>query len=203
MKEWREELPSAADMVVHVNLSGRQFMQPGLVEHVARILERTGLPANALGLEMTETVLMNDPELARAMLEELRSLGVRIQLDDFGTGYSSLAYLHRFPIHGLKIDRAFVAGAVENPENAKIVRSITALARDLELKTVAEGIETAAQLELLRSLGCDAGQGNHLCEPLFPEGVAPVVARGRLRRLPSTATDLRAPARSPSPAAPG
>jgi diguanylate cyclase (GGDEF)-like protein len=180
MRSWQDSFPGARDMLMHVNLSGRQFLQAGLVERVAEILERTELPAESLGLEMTETVLMNDAELATTMLSDLRTLGVKLQLDDFGTGYSSLAYLHRFPIDSLKIDRSFVMEMGANGDDSKIVHSINALARDLELEVIAEGIETAEQLTMLRAMGCHYGQGNFLCEPMDAALVGPLLSRGRL-----------------------
>lgn len=173
---WRRDYPAMDATVVHVNISGRQFGQADLVEQVTNILERTQLPARCLGLEMTETVMMDDTELAKDILTRLRSLGVQLQMDDFGTGYSSLSYLHRFPITSLKIDRSFVSEIETNEEHAKIVRLINTLARDLQLEVVAEGVETAEQLKLLREWGCQYAQGNYLCKAIDPRTIEDMIA---------------------------
>src|SRR5262249_28358513 len=136
---------------------------------------QTGLDAKHLVLELTETMLAGgDDFLAR--LQELRALGVRLAVDDFGTGYSSLAYLRRFPIDVLKIDRSFIAGIVDRHTDAPLASSIIDLGRMLDLTTVAEGIEDEAQLELLRSLGCRMGQGYFIAKPLPAAEVVPFVA---------------------------
>jgi diguanylate cyclase (GGDEF)-like protein/PAS domain S-box-containing protein len=142
-----------------VNLSTRQVREQGLDKAVRAALDAAKLQGGCLILEITETLLMENPEGGRRMLEALRALGVRVALDDFGTGYSSLAYLRHFPIDGLKIDRTFVHDITLDPEDAKIVRAIIGLARDLRLAVTAEGIETHAQLQFLLAHGCDFGQG--------------------------------------------
>lgn len=174
---WRARHPTLDTTVMHVNVSGRQFAQPDLVERVADVLERTGLVPRCLGLEVTETVMMDDADQAAGILMALRQLGVTLQLDDFGTGYSSLSYLHRFPITSLKIDRSFVQGLETNAEHTKIVRSINTLARDLELEVVAEGVETIEQLERLKAWGCEFAQGNLLCEARAPDALEPLLAQ--------------------------
>ena len=151
-----------------VNLSCRQFAQPFLVKQVENILERTGFPATRLKLEITETVFFEYQERAIAMLNELRSLGIDLDIDDFGTGYSNLGYLVRLPISTLKIDRVFVNPIDEKGANTEIVRTITAMAKNLDLKVIAEGIETQAQLEALKELGCESGQGFLLARPMSP-----------------------------------
>jgi diguanylate cyclase (GGDEF)-like protein len=173
---WQDQFPGLQRALIHVNLSGQQFMQPDLVDQVARILERTGLSAECLGLEMTETVMMSDAQQTTSILAQLRTLKVKLQLDDFGTGYSSLSYLHRFPITSLKIDRSFVMAMHAKEEHAKIVRSINTLARDLQLEVIAEGIEKVEQLELLRAWGCKFGQGNYLCAATDRETVEGLLA---------------------------
>jgi diguanylate cyclase (GGDEF)-like protein len=161
-------------MTLSVNVSGRQIMDPRLVEDVAAALAGTGLPAAALTLELTETVLARDPELALRQLHLLKELGVRLSIDDFGTGYSSLSYLRNLPVDQLKIDRSFVsgldavAGRAASTEDAAIVRAIIQLGRSLELEVVAEGIETEAQLAALVALGCPYGQGYLLGRPAAP-----------------------------------
>ena len=148
---------------VAVNASVRQFSQPGFVESIAQTLKKTGLDPRQLEIEITESLLMSDPEETAAKLQQLRDMGVRIAIDDFGTGYSSLAYLHRLPIDTLKIDRSFVR---DMGENAPIVRSIISLARSLNMKVIAEGVETIEQRELLLRVGCDGMQGYLFAKPL-------------------------------------
>lgn len=152
-----------------VNLSIRQFKQPQLIETVERILGETGLSARHLGLELTESMLMENEERTVATLTQLNKLGIQISIDDFGTGYSSLRYLKCFPIHILKIDQSFVREIETNATDAAIVTSIIALARNLGLRVVAEGVESAAQLKFLRANGCDGMQGYYFSKPLSSE----------------------------------
>jgi diguanylate cyclase (GGDEF)-like protein/PAS domain S-box-containing protein len=156
---------------VGVNLSVKQFTQPDLVEQVETALAAAGLHASRLKLEITESVILEDAEPAKSILARLRSLGVELYMDDFGTGYSSLGYLHRFPLDALKIDRSFVMRMVEEPRNAKLVQAIVALAGNLGVRVVAEGIDSPSQLALLREMGCDFGQG-YLFSPPLPRGDA-------------------------------
>ncbi len=151
---------------VAVNLSARQFQQPNLVEMVAQILRQTGLDANSLELEVTESTLMQNVEFASAMLRDLREMGVHISMDDFGTGYSSLSYLKRFPFHTIKIDQSFVRDLKNNPPDAAIIAAVSGLANCLGLRLVAEGVETNEQLDLLRSLHCEEMQGYLFSKPL-------------------------------------
>ena len=155
---------------VSVNLSPRQFAHTDVVGEVRAILEATGLEGRRLGLEITESALMEGGDV-RARLLELRSLGVRLLLDDFGTGYSSLSYLIRFPIDIIKIDASFVKGLEDDPEKVAIVRSILTIGHSLRMEVIAEGVENARQVEVLRSLGCDYGQGFHWSRPLEPDAV--------------------------------
>ncbi|MDC4203907.1 MAG: EAL domain-containing protein [Candidatus Manganitrophus sp.] len=154
-----------------VNLSIRQFKQPQLIETVERILGETGLSARHLGLELTESMLMENEERTVATLTQLNKLGIQISIDDFGTGYSSLRYLKCFPIHILKIDQSFVREIETNATDAAIVTSIIALARNLGLRVVAEGVESAAQLKFLRANGCDGMQGYYFSKPLSSEAL--------------------------------
>ena len=151
---------------VAVNLSARQFHQRDLDKVVARIIGETGIEPQHLELELTESLLMREPEEAARTLRRLESMGVRLAIDDFGTGYSSLAYLRRFPISALKIDRAFIQDLNENPEDAAITQAIIHLAHSLGLKVIAEGVERPAQLEFLRARGCDEMQGYLFSPPL-------------------------------------
>lgn len=151
---------------VAVNLSGLQLRQPGFVDLVTSVLRDTGLPAHSLTLEITESMLMDHAEDTVIMLQQLNGIGLLLEIDDFGTGYSSLAYLKRFPVSALKVDRTFTLDMTSNPDAAAIVAGVIALAHSLRLKVVAEGVETSAQRDLLASLGCDSIQGYLLSEPL-------------------------------------
>ena len=166
MKWWQQHYPIARSLVVSVNLSGQQFCQPNLVTWVKSILDRTGLPAKSLKLEVTETTLMKDAQLAVELLEQLNQMGVKLSIDDFGTGYSSLSYLYRFPMDTLKIDRSFLNHIDVDGEQVELVRTILMLAWNLGLDTIAEGIETPMQLAQLKSLRCTYGQGFLFSEPL-------------------------------------
>lgn len=172
MAAWREIYPDCRGMTLAVNLSARQFTQPGIVETVRQILRESGLPPAWLKLELTESTLMGDPEAALSSMRRLKALGVSLAIDDFGTGYSSLAYLQRFPVDVLKIDRSFVQDLPrEDSDSRELARAIMALARSLRLSVVAEGVETREQLELLAELGCEAVQGFYFSPPLPEVGV--------------------------------
>jgi diguanylate cyclase (GGDEF)-like protein len=163
--DWRSDLPG---LTLNVNVSARQITTPGFASDVAEVINATGLPAEVLTLELTETVLMSDPDSVRPILTHLKDLGVRLAVDDFGTGYSSLAYLCRLPVDQLKIDRSFIPTIRTSAASLAVVRTIIELAHTLGLEAVAEGIEDGAQLETLRGLGCDLGQGYHFARPLDP-----------------------------------
>ena len=154
-------------MPVAVNLSARQFTDPALLDDVTEALQRAGLAASALELEITESTVMQDPEQAARLMASLRARGVRIAIDDFGTGYSSLGYLKRFPVSAVKIDRSFVRGLPENEDDAAIARAVLAMAKALRLDVVAEGVERAEQLDFLRREGCPEYQG-YLCSRPLP-----------------------------------
>ena len=153
-------------LTVAVNLSGRQVSDPGLVATVREALANTGLPAHSLELELTESMLMHDAPAVESLLDELRRMGVALSVDDFGTGYSSLAYLKRFPLDTLKVDRSFVRDITADPDDASITRAVIQMSHELSLKVVAEGVETAAQLQLLAACGCDQIQGYYFSRPL-------------------------------------
>ena len=163
---WHAEFPRAKLLTVSVNLSGRQFSQPDLVQQISQIIKETGVNPACLTLEITESVTMGDAEYAIRVLSQLRELGVRFSIDDFGTGYSSLSYLHRLPMDILKIDRSFIAALDQGSENLSIVRTIMRLAKDLGIDVVAEGTETIAQLDHLRALDCEFGQGYYFSHPV-------------------------------------
>jgi diguanylate cyclase (GGDEF)-like protein/PAS domain S-box-containing protein len=156
---WRKEGLVSGEVCMSVNLSGRQLEDPGLAEQVLSAIEAVALPAHSLKLEITESTLMHEVERTQHVFSEVCSTGVGLHLDDFGTGYSSLTALHRFPVDALKIDRSFVATISDENGNDVIVRSTVALAHSLGLPVIAEGIEDLEQLQRLRSLGCEFGQG--------------------------------------------
>jgi diguanylate cyclase (GGDEF)-like protein/PAS domain S-box-containing protein len=178
---WREEYPSAPDLVISVNLSPRQFLEPTLVEDIALILHQTGFAPELLELEITEGAVMEDPDAARATLQRLRDLGISLAIDDFGTGYSSLGYLKRFPVSVLKVDQSFVRGLGHDEQDSAIVRGVIALAQSLNLTVTAEGIETLEQLGQLRELGCNHGQGYLLSRPLNSEALGKLLARSTVQ----------------------
>lgn len=172
MKEWQEVIPESRDVSVAVNLSARQFEEPELVNQVGECLERQGLPSHSLKLEMTESVVMARTKENAAKLQSLRDLGIRLLIDDFGTGYSSLASLHLFPLDTLKIDRSFVSRMEFEEEKAEIVNTILSLAGTLGMDVVAEGVETAEQLTMLRDLGCHHGQGWYFSKAVDKQSAA-------------------------------
>ncbi|WP_017299445.1 putative bifunctional diguanylate cyclase/phosphodiesterase [Nodosilinea nodulosa] len=153
-------------LIMSVNLSVRQFASPTLLADIDRVLAETGVSPASLKLEITESALLDNPERAIEIMDQLRSRQIRISVDDFGTGYSSLSCLHRFPLNDLKIDRSFVNQMSESSRNFKIVSTIVSLSNQLELTVVAEGIETRQQLDQLRQLGCELGQGYLFYKPL-------------------------------------
>jgi EAL domain-containing protein (putative c-di-GMP-specific phosphodiesterase class I) len=162
-----------------VNLSVCQIATPQIVAHVAAALERSGLPAASLILEMTESVLVKDTDTATRRLEELRALGVRVAIDDFGTGYSSLSYLRQFPIDILKIDRSFTNAITSDSQTPAIVRGLLDLAKTLRIQTIAEGIELDVQRDSLREQKCDFGQGFLFARPLDAVAAESLIARRR------------------------
>ena len=173
---------------VNVNVSAFQFVQPDFAGLVQETLNRNGLNGNSLEIELTESVLLTDPAAVNAALLKLRGLGVSVALDDFGTGYSSLAYLNRLAIDTVKIDRSFVTElatpAGTSHFSVALVQAVVAVAAALDLKIVAEGIETAAQRDLLRSLGCQQGQGYFFARPLAPADVTACLSRAQLKLSP-------------------
>jgi EAL domain-containing protein (putative c-di-GMP-specific phosphodiesterase class I) len=146
-------------LTIAVNVSALQFQQPQFVDRVASVLREHGLSPEWLELELTESILLRDADEALQRLQALARLGVRLSLDDFGTGYSSLSYLKRFPIGKLKIDRSFIKGLPDDASDAAIVRAIVQVARALEKRVIAEGVETEPQRAFLQSIGCDQFQG--------------------------------------------
>jgi diguanylate cyclase (GGDEF)-like protein len=163
-KQWHDM--GFDDISVAVNLSAYQFGQQNVTSLVLRVLADTGLAARHLELELTESMLMSDSESMLAALRDIKAIGVTLTLDDFGTGYSSLAYLKRFPIDVIKIDRSFVRNITTDPNDASLTRTIVLMAKSLKMKTVAEGVETPGQLGFLNAIKCDAVQGYYFSEPV-------------------------------------
>ncbi|MDH3744707.1 MAG: EAL domain-containing protein [Acidobacteriota bacterium] len=177
MAEWKRELPEMQALALSVNLSGKQFSQPDLLERVEQALTSTGLDPSTLRFEITESLIMDDAEGAVAKLRRLQELGIQLHIDDFGTGYSSLSYLHRLPTHTIKIDRSFVSRMNDRSNHGEIVETIVSLARNLGMKVAAEGLETAEQLERLRALDCELGQGFFFSEPLEASAARDLICR--------------------------
>ena len=176
MSTWRTRSKAYLDLTMSVNVSAKQLLQPHLVDEMSKLLRETALPPEALKLEITESAVMADPAAAAEMLQQIKSLGVRLAIDDFGTGYSSLSYLHRFPLDTLKIDRSFISGAADGSDGMEIARTIMPMAKNLRLDVVAEGVETIEQVGLLRRLQCKYAQGYYFSKPLAPEEVPPLLA---------------------------
>ncbi len=176
ISEWRASSIAHRHLTMSVNLSAKQFLQPNLVEDIRKLLLELALPPEALKLEITESTVMADPSAAVEMLQQIKSLGIRLAIDDFGTGYSSLSYLHRFPLDTLKIDRSFISSMCEGGEGMEIARTILPMANNLRLDVVAEGVETVQQVDLLKKLQCKYGQGYYFSRPLSAEGTAALLA---------------------------
>ncbi|MBX3648470.1 MAG: EAL domain-containing protein [Rhodocyclaceae bacterium] len=186
-KQWVETFDT--NLRVAVNLSARQFSLPNLPQVVAAALKETGLPARNLELEVTESLIMQDVEQSAHTLRELKAMGITLAVDDFGTGYSSLAYLKRFPLDILKIDKSFVAEITSNPDDAAICSSIIALAHSLRKKVVAEGVENEAQLGFLAQQHCDRAQGFHFSRPVVAAAAGELLHNGlSLGPLPTQAS---------------
>jgi EAL domain-containing protein (putative c-di-GMP-specific phosphodiesterase class I) len=158
-----------ADLHVAVNVSARQLAQPDFVDLVARAIDDTGLSSGCLTLEVTESVLLGEPDEVALTMRKLRSRGASISIDDFGTGFSSLGYLERLPVDELKVDRSFVAPLARRGRSRAIVESVVDLAHAVGLTVVAEGVEDAEQGAVLASIGCDVAQGFHFARPLAPD----------------------------------
>jgi diguanylate cyclase (GGDEF)-like protein len=176
LRDWRQA--GFSGLYMAINLSARRFENPDLPKRVQEVVTENRLPAAALELEITETVAMRDPVASSEVLEALKRLGVRVAIDDFGTAYSSLLYLRTFPIDSLKIDRSFVRGIVDEVADQEIAGSLIRLAHALGVTVVGEGVETAAQLEALRSHGCDRAQGYYLSAPTTAEECTRLLEQG-------------------------
>ena len=179
MREWHERMSGELPISLSVNLSGKQISWSDITGHVGRVLKETGLDGRWLRLEMTETVMMDDADPTLNVLSELKKLNVRLDMDDFGIGYSSLRYLHRFPIDALKIDRSFIESVHKRPESEAIVRTILALAQNIGVTVVAEGVETEDELAFLKEMNCPLAQGHLFTRPLSHDQMTPLIGSHR------------------------
>ena len=187
MRQWQEQLQQP--LTLSVNISARQFRHLGLLESLAVILEETGLPPQTLELEITESIIMEDLDQAITIMHQIKQMGVNIAIDDFGTGYSSLSYLKRFPLSRLKIDQSFVRDVVEDSNDAEIAASVIALAQNMRLEVVAEGVETEAQRAFLVDKGCRLAQGFLFSRPQSAEQVVVLLEKGAVTPEDQSPTD--------------
>lgn len=182
LRTWQSAI-GRDSLTMSINLSGKQLTQTDLIHQIQSILTESEVNPNYLRLEITESAVMENAELARNTLLQLRKLGVQLSIDDFGTGYSSLSYLHRFPVNNLKIDRSFIGRMAAGDENSEIVKTICTLASNLGMEVVAEGVETREQLDLLRSLECEHGQGFYFSRPVSADDATAMVMDDPARYL--------------------
>ncbi|MBU2090674.1 MAG: EAL domain-containing protein, partial [Alphaproteobacteria bacterium] len=176
---WHADFPDRPPLQINVNLSSRQFGKVDLVRSVIDTLQSSGMDGSFLKLEITESALMENAQRSTKMLEQLKQLKIKLSIDDFGTGYSSLAYLRTFPIDTIKIDKSFITDMVTNRDNLEIVRTITALAHNLNLDVIAEGVETAEQLAQLRALGVEYAQGYFFSKPCDVPAATELIQRNQ------------------------
>jgi diguanylate cyclase (GGDEF)-like protein len=174
---WRDTFPLRRRLGISVNVSARQFSNPRLIDEIKQTLRKYDLDVHDLHIEITESAIMGNPEVAAATLGELRDMGMEVHLDDFGTGYSSLAYLHRFPVHNIKIDRSFIGMSGDRVSNPEIVKAVASLAESLSMTTTAEGIETPEQLAQLQQLNCTKGQGYYFSRPVSATIATEMIAK--------------------------
>src|ERR1041385_505962 len=175
--QWQWQSPANRNLFMSVNLSSKQVSQPDLVSQIRSVLEETNVDPKHLKLELTESAVMHNADMAARLLKRLKALGVQLSIDDFGTGYSSLGYLHKFPVNTLKIDRSFIGRIGEDSENIEIVRTIVSLAENMGMNVVAEGVETLSQLTQLRSLNCQYGQGYLFSRPVDADTVGAWISK--------------------------
>ena len=165
--------------MMSVNISARQFWRADLLNEIEEAIQNSGIEPGMLQLEITETMILHDTQVTHDRLASLRKLGVGVALDDFGTGYSALNHLRTLPIDTIKIDRSFVSALESDPKTAAIVRSVTALAKELGMHVIAEGVETAAQMEQVRAVNCEWAQGYLIARPLEAGAMADLLAAAR------------------------
>jgi EAL domain-containing protein (putative c-di-GMP-specific phosphodiesterase class I) len=165
-KEWARDTSPLGEFTININISGKQLTQPDFIASVENTLHETGVDAKYIILEITESAIVENKEAAIETCNQLRELGIHIQIDDFGIGYSSLSYLSQFPISALKIDQSFIGKMTENSNETNIVHAIVSLSHRLGVDVIAEGVETAVQLDQLKSIGCEYIQGFYISKPL-------------------------------------
>jgi diguanylate cyclase (GGDEF)-like protein len=182
LRDWHERIPALAGVTMSVNVSARQFRRPDCVDVLRRVVQASGVDPRQVAVEVTESVVMDDVEASAAKLSHLRDLGVQIHVDDFGTGYSSLAYLHRFPITAVKIDRSFVLGLPSRAESEEVIKAIVSIAESLDFDVIAEGIEEESHVSKLEELRCRYGQGYFVSRPMDAAAFEAWVA-GRTRSV--------------------
>jgi diguanylate cyclase (GGDEF)-like protein len=193
LRRWIDDSVCSPQATMSVNVSPRQLADPSLPSIVSEALARSGVDASHLWIEITESVMITEPELALATLQKMKALGVRVALDDFGTGYSSLSLLQRFPLQRIKIDRAFVQGVADNPSDRALVRTIIAMGTSLGLDMVAEGVESLHQIQVLHELGCRKAQGYLISHPVPADAMRSTVsALERVGRFPLLRGEHRA-----------
>lgn len=190
LRLWHLQFPEHSSLVMSINLSAKQFAQPNLIAQIKQILLETELEPSSLKLEITESVIMENTESATAMLLQLQALGIQFSIDDFGTGYSSLAYLYRLPTHTLKIDRSFINKIDTDIEQLEIVRTIVALASNLGMSVVAEGVETVKHLAQLQDLNCQFGQGYFFSKPVDSQTATTLLQGKHIIPSPTSLTIL-------------
>ncbi|MDF5738541.1 MULTISPECIES: GGDEF domain-containing response regulator [unclassified Nostoc] len=178
MHTWQIQFPADPPLTISVNLSTKQFSQPGLIEQINQIIQETDVEASNLKLEITESVLMENTQSATFMLLQLQEMNIQLHLDDFGIGYSSLSYLHRFPSNALKIDRSFIAKIGANGENLEIIQAIISLAQNLNKDVIAEGVETMEQLAQLKAMKCKYAQGYFFSKAVDSKSIERLIASG-------------------------
>ena len=179
LRTWQALFPSDPPLTLNVNITPKQFAQPELASQIGKILQETGLDPRCVNLEITETIAMADAKRSAVVLSELKALGVNLDIDDFGTGYSSLSRLQSFPVDTLKIDRAFISRIDTDLATHEIVRVIVMLAHGLHLKVVAEGVETQAQVDLLKDIGCELAQGYFYSKPAPADNIEQLLTNNR------------------------
>jgi len=187
---WHRRHRREQPLYVSINVSARHFSHPAFIGHVREALERSRISPECVKVELTESVAMNDAPGTEQTMSQLRALGVKLSIDDFGTGYSSLSYLRRFPVDTLKVDQSFVSAMQEERGNCSIVSTIVTLGRNLGLQVVAEGVETPRQLEMLRSMGCDAAQGFLFSKPVPSDAVKTVIDSNQGQAKTETHRDI-------------
>ena len=182
LRSWQIQRGVADDLSINVNVVGGRILDQGLVAEVTGILRDTGSDGRNIGLEITESVIMESAHSAPQVLSDLRELGVDLIMDDFGTGHSSLSWLHRFPLEAIKIDRGFVLSEGSSRDSAAVVNAIITLAHNLSIKVTVEGIETPEQVTQFLDLGCDYGQGSFFSKPISPGEVTALLDQQFLSR---------------------